>query len=190
MRIIRSMALILLTISILLLTACTTLEEEGIDSYNLATCSFGLTRYLFPSEDYLERFPYEDSIYHYLDTGDLAWGYAKAFASLRYDAAVYEDAKSYCMENFNLEESLRFACDDYRFMEHICYQSKDAEGNRVPESRFPMQFNLFGFHDETHTLFFLGYYNGDASSEERALATENFSAFLESAYGEYFRFSE
>ena len=187
MRFFRTVSAIL--IFLLLLPACAPIQKEGIANYDKATCSVGLTANLFPSDDFLNRFPYQDSVYHYWDAEDLVWGYAKVFASLSYDAEIYEAAKTYCLENFNLSEGHTYAYNECHFAEHICYKSKNASGNWVLESQFPRHFNMFGYHDESHTLFFLGYYNSDPESEERILAQDDFSTFLKEVYSEYYDFT-
>jgi hypothetical protein len=94
------------------------------------------------------------------------------------------------MDNFFLSEEHSFTCNEYRFTEHICYQSKETSGEWVLASQFPRHFNLFGFNDETHTLFFLGYYNGDPAAEERTLALDDFNSFLDEVYSEYYSFNK
>lgn len=178
----------LLLAFLLLFTACTPIEEDGIAAYDQGTCSVGLTANLFPSEDFLENYPYQSSAYHYLDTEDWIWGYAKVFACLSYSAEAYADAKAYCMENFNLSDGFHYNQNGYCFAEHICYKSKDSSGEWHLESQFPQHFNVFGYHDESCTLFFLGYYNGDPKAEERTLAQNDFGAFLEEVYAEYYDF--
>ena len=174
---------------LLVLSACKPIEKEGITNYDPATCSVGLTANLFPSGDFLTIYPYQSGDYHYLDTEDLVWGYAKAFARLSYDPETYAEVKTYCLENFNLSRSQSRTVNGYTFSEHICYKSKDASGTWQLDSHFPKQFNMFGYHDESCTLVFLGYYNGDPESEESALAQTDFSSFLSTVYAEFYDFN-
>jgi hypothetical protein len=111
------------------------------------------------------------------------------FACLTYDAETYVDAKAYCMENFNLSEGFDHTHNEYSFAEHVCYKSEDSIGEWHLESQFPRKFNMFGYHDESCTLIFLGYYNGDPESEESALAQTDFSAFLSTVYAEFYDFN-
>ena len=177
-------------ICLFLLTACAPIQKEGIDNFDKATCSVGLTANLFPSDDFLNRYPFQDSVYHYYDTEEPIWGYAKAFASLSYDPEIYEDAKAYCLTTFRLSEDQIFNYGDYYFTEQICYKSKDTSGKWILESQFPRHFNLFGYNDESRTLFFLGYYNGDPESKEQTLAQNDLYAFVEEVYSEYYNFNE
>ena len=187
MRLTKTLSVVLIVM--LLLTSCTPIRKEGIGNYDKATCSFGLTENLFPSDDFLDSYLFCDSDYRYWDAQDPVWGYAKAFVKLSYDTKTYEDAKAYCLESYSPLEKHTFTHNDYHFVEHLSYKSKDSSDAWVLTSLFPQHFNLFGYHDESQTLFFLGYYNGNTKSEEYILAQEDFSSFLNEVYSEFYDFS-
>ena len=186
MRSFRVLIGIILIVSVL--SACTPFEIEGIENYNKSTCSVGLTANLFPSDCFLAEFDYVKSKYHYIDKEDWAWGYAKVFACLTYDPEVYADAKKYCLDTFLLSEEHSYIYNGYCFAEHICYKSKSSSGEWVLESDYPKRFNMFGYHDESCTLFFVGYYNGDPNDAEKKLALSDFPIFIQEVYKEYYDF--
>lgn len=170
------------------LSACTPYQKDGIENFSKYTCSVELTANLFPSDDFLQKYNYTQSDYHYIDTEDWVWGYAKAFARLTYAPEVYEAAKQHCLDSFVLSEEHTYRNSQYSFTEHLCYKSKNEAGEWVLQSKFPRHFNMFGFDDESCTLFFIGYYNGDPNSAERELAQNDFYSFLSEVYGEYYNF--
>ena len=173
---------------VVLLSACTPYQKDGIENFSKYTCSVELTANLFPSDDFLQKYSYIQSDYHYIDTEDWVWGYAKAYARLVYEPEAYETAKQYCLDSFVLSEEHTYKNNQYSFSEHLCYKSKNEAGEWVLESDFPRHFNMFGYDDETCTLFFIGYYNGDPNSAERKLAQTDFYSFLSKVYGEYYSF--
>ncbi len=161
--------------------------KSSIDSYTQATCSFGLTSNLFPSEDYITAFEYEEADYAYYDSCDFVWGYAKAFAYFQYSEEEYQKAKDFCLNTIPLD-SKTYEYGGYCFSEYLCYTIKDETGEWIPQSRFPEHFNMVGYNDEKCILVFIGYYNGDPESAEKSLAQTDFGAFLTTVFSEYFNF--
>jgi len=178
-----------IVLTFFLLSACTPIQKDGIENFSKYTCSVELTANLFPSDGFLEKYNYMQSDYHYIYTEDWVWGYAKAFARLTYTPEVYEAAKQHCLDSFVLSEDHTYCNSQYSFTEHLCYESKNEAGERFLESDFPRHFNMFGYDDESCTLFFIGYYNGDPNSAEKELAQTDFYSFLSQVYGEYFNFT-
>ncbi len=161
--------------------------KNGIDSYTKATCSLGLTSNLFPSEDFPTSFEFEEADYAYYDSGDLLWGYAKAFAYFRYSEEEYQKAKEHSLNTIPLD-SKTYEYGGYCFSEYLCYTVKDEDGNWISQSRFPEIFNMVGYNDEECILIFIGYYNGNPDHPDRAIATTDFGEFLITTYSEYFDF--
>ena len=181
--------LIFFVLYVFSIVACAPVRKDGLPNYDKHTCTVGLTARLFPSDEFLERFQYTEGDYHYWDSDDWIWGYAKTFAYLRYDPAVYQDAKQYCLEEFAFNSSnLHINTDNgYSFQEVYGSVAEYAIDPAVASNcNFPGCFNLFGFNDESNTLYFLGYYNGDPNSGERNMALTQFDEFINKVYGEYF----
>lgn len=170
------------------LTACASQEINGIENFDIHDCSVELSYYLFPSEDFVTRFEYEDGDYWFYESDNWGWGYAKTFAYLRYSPNHYWEAKQYCMENFALSDVHQYEHNEYHFAEHICHTLKGADREYIPGSDYPRHFNMFAFNDQNHTLIFLGYYCGNPDNPERQLAEQDFSAFLKQVYSVYFDF--
>lgn len=186
MRIFRVLSMVVLVV--FLLSACSPIQKEGLENFHPAHCSYGLCQQLFPTDSFLSDYKYIDGDFYFIDTQDFGWGYAKAFAYLTFDPEIYIIAKQYCLDSFLLSDENCYQWDNYHFSEHICYKGKDADGEWILKSDFPRHFNMFGYHDESCTLFFLGYYNGDPQSKERELAVDDFYAFLKEVFGDYYTF--
>ncbi len=174
--------IIMFIVLLFLLSSCTPLEKHGIENFNMNTCSVSLTANLFPSENFLSLYKYENGDYHYCDENDWAWGYVTAFACLKYTPEVYGQAKSFCMQNFTFCEDHQYDYNDYHFAEHLCYTEMDEKGDRQIACQYPKQFNMFAYHDEECTLIFLGYYNGEPDAQEKQLAISEFTQFLTEVY--------
>ena len=125
----KSQLLIVFILIIACLCACTNVEIHGIENFDQATCSVGLTKNLFPGEGFLESYDYLESDYYYFDACELVWGYAEAYAILTYDERIYPEAKAYCLERFALCELHQYVCEQYTF-----YEVKNADSHEVDSS--------------------------------------------------------
>ena len=184
-RLLAALMLILLPFSVV--SCAEPIVKSGIENFSYATCSLGLTSNLFPSEDYLTAFEYEEADYAYYDSCDLVWGYAKAFAYFRYSEEEYKKAKEHSLNTVSLNSN-QYESSGYYFSEYLCYESKDENGEWIAKSQFPEQFNMVGYNDDKCILVFIGYYNGNPEDSEIALAKSDFGTFLTTVYSEYFNF--
>lgn len=158
---------------------CGAMDITGIENYDPSMSTVGLTQDLFPREDFPETYQYTDSFFRYYDSLDLVWGYETAAACFVYDPAVYQEAKDHCFETFELCQNHLFRCEGYSFTEQLCYTQTYTS---AVTCFFPEQFNMFGYNDETCTLVFLGYYNGNPKASDRALVETDFPQFLKTAF--------
>ena len=184
--------LVLLFVAVILMTlcACSSVEISGIENYRKQTCSVSLTEYLFPSDDFLTEFSYNNGGYEYRDTGDLAWGDVTTLCYLSYEDDVYKGAKESCLTNFAFCEEHQFTHNGYQFGEILCHKITDDDGNRIIACNYPKQFNMLAYNDEKCTLIFMGYYNGAPGDPEKTLAENDFSSFLKTVYTDYYNFDE
>lgn len=162
---------------------------SGLENFHPADSTFGLCQYLFPTEDFIERFAYLEGDYHYYFNGRLAGGYATAFAVLEYDPDNYLDAKEYCKQQFFLTDEHKYQVGNYLFQEHICYNAKNGAGKYVPACQYPRIFNMFAYNDSEHTLLFIGFY-GDADDPFTHLALTDFPSFYEQNFGQYYSLND
>ena len=169
-----------LIVSVIIQLAACSVNIEGLNNFNIADCPFSLNSKLLPSETFLSDFAYTNGDYHYTDS-DVR---PKTFVFLQYGPEEYESAKEYCLNTFLLVEGNDCEFDGFYFIENHTYRSSKGE-----ESWYPKWFNLFGYNDENHTLFFVGYYNESISQEEKLLATTDMGAFVVKHFGIYYDFT-
>lgn len=156
---------------------CTDKYVVGIENFSFADCSLSLTAELFPSENFLQEYPYLEGDYTYRYDGKISRNRAAAFAELKYSEEVYAQAKAFCLQKFVIEEQHCFSAGAYMFMEHLCHTKVNAQGVQEAACGYPQCFNMFGFDDASGTLLFLGYYSSK-EDEITTLAQTDFEAFF------------
>ena len=158
----------------------------GIENFSPSLYSLGLTANLFPSEDFLTRFPYESASFDYYDTDSWTespdWGVVRTIAVLRYSPEDYAQAKAFCMEQFVLSRERQLAHGGFTFAENNTYGAQHTS----VDWGIPKHFNLFGWQDESCELMFLGYYGSAGTAMD--MLPEDFSGFMEAVFGRYYDF--
>ena len=161
----------------------------GIQNFSLADCSLSLTAKLFPSENFLQEYPYVEGDYTYRYDGKIGQNRAAVFAAVTYSKEAYAQAKAFCLQQFILEEQHCFSAGTYRFMEHLCHTKANDQGVQEAACGYPKCFNLFGFDDASGTLLFLGYYSSK-EDESTMLAQTDFEAFFNGPFAEFLQAGE
>ena len=177
--------LILIVFLLPFLSACSTIDISGLENFRKETCSVELTANLYPSDDFLSRFHYEKGSYRYIDKDDWQYGDVLAISHLTYTPEIYKKAKEFSLSNLTFCKEHSYECNGYTFTELFCHTVTDEHGVRC---NYPKHFNMLAYNDESCTLVFLGYYNGDPNAEEKVLALSDFGSFLETVYSDYFDF--
>lgn len=169
--------LILFVVIIIVLSsfACSPIKICGLNNFNINDSSTGLNLKLLPSDDFLFDYRYIEGDYCYFDEEDWIWGFEKTIIYLRYTQEEYIKAKKHCLSKFLLSDIHKYKYSGFEFYENTLNFS----------GTYPNQFNMFGFNDETCTLIFLGYYNGDPTDESVQLALTDFGTFLEGVLGSF-----
>ena len=180
---------IIFLVACLLLTACTkcgrqhTYRVDGIENFSTADSSMSLCRKLIP-EGFIDEFDYIEADYHYRLT-EKSMGYKSCETIImyfEYSDEVYEKAKSYVWENMLLSNKVVASYKNYHFWDNYT--------NGTGGHDFPYRFSRVAYNDERKTLVFIAF---DVSVElfsEAALAEEDYGAFLEKYYGEWYSFDE
>lgn len=161
-------------------------QISGIDNYSPSNSTLGLSANLFPSEDFLDQFPYTTGDYRFFFNGRMYQGYSTALVVLRYTPEQYRYAKEYCLEQFTLTDEHQFQIGSYTFVEHLCYTSKDEDGEYFPACQYPRIFNMYAYNDSNNTLLFLGYYNGNPDASPTQLALTDFESFYNEHFSQYY----
>ena len=181
----------LLILAMLLCAVCGIFTQmhtvEGLENYSLHLCSLGLTANLFPSEDFLTRFPYTEGSFDYQDAVGLAtspdWGSVRTISVLTYAPEDYAQAKAFCMEQFVLSQARQLTYGGFSFVENNTYGTQHAS----VDWGMPKHFNLFGWQDESCELMFLGYYSSREGTAKDMLP-EDFGGFMNAVFGGYYDF--
>lgn len=185
----RKLVIPLLLISLLMgISACSSVNISGLESYEPADCSHELSRDLFPDESFLSSFEYCDGNYVLESKDGLISGQSTAFAFITYLPETYEIAKQYCIDNLVLCDEHQFVYAGFEFKERLSHFIRNDDGALVIGCCYPEWFNMFAYCDATCTLIFMGYYNTD--SEVNELAQSDFPSFVERVYSKYYNFDE
>lgn len=162
-------------------------EVSGLENFDTSYCSYSLTSHLFPSEDFLLSFDYLEGSYHYrIDRKFLVGDRAISIASIKYNPEEYRQAKEFCEAEFTKTDEHQYQIGNYIFIEHLCYESTNNQGQIVLGCEYPSTFNMYAYCDEKYELLFLGYHNGNPDSAERILAETDFAMFFQSEFSEYY----
>ena len=188
---------ICLAVIILWLISCIPYKEQGLSAFSPQDSSRGLTSCLIPGEAFIERFPYLNGDYQYYDNSSLLNinFEEKAFLYLEYDAETYAEAKEYCLSHMYLSQDFVREYNGYVFMENHWAVGNPKDLVDGKNTKFPYYFNMFGYNDDLHQLFFIGYlsvkyfYSG-ADGSNADLAVDRFAEFLDVVYSEYYEFDE
>lgn len=178
---------VLCVFALALLALSTDKQVSGLEEYSPADCSLSLSAYLFPCEDFPEKFSYLAGDYQYFYDGRISGSNAVALSYLKYAPEMYEEAKTFCLQQFSATDEHRFVLKGYTFIEHLWRTKKNAQEKWVTTCGFPDHFSMFAYNDESRVLLFLGYYNGETGSP---LPEEDFEAFYNTWFARYYALEE
>ena len=176
----RKIAVIILSLCFLLTSCSRTIEIRGLEKFDKANSTHSLCQNLLP-DDMINKFSYQSGDYFYLEVAPEGFGsiYDKALLYLTYDKTIYPAAKQYAMEQLDLSEEI--------VEEYNCFVFYDNQNPYVDIS--PYEFNRFAYNDETNTLLFIGFYASMEFHDEVDAYANDWGAFLENYYGEFYDFS-
>ena len=127
------------------------------------------------------NFEYINADYHWICDEPFI-GYRvceRAIFYFQYDENVYEEAKRYTLENMMLSDTVTEVYGNYIFYDNL-------KGN----DDFPNKFWRVAYNDNNHTLVFVAFYVSVELYDEAKLAEEDWGAFLEKYYSEWYSFEE
>ena len=160
---------------------------EGIENFETAQSSMDLNQLLMPDKDFPDRFPTRNTEYYYKDEFNqfsVSDYRTRSIVICEYDADVYDEAKAYCLREMELSDEHRQEYKGYEFI---------LNTGILWSSRYPEWINHFVYNDDQHRLIFLGFEETDdheGYTENVQLARDDFGAFLEKNFGEFYDFSE
>ena len=184
---------------ICLLAGCQeTVRIDGLDRFHKEQSDLEVTLKLLPSDNFLDRFSYINGDYHYKL---VAKSYIspetceQAIVVLEYDQETYQRAKNHCLKVMRLSDTNKKELNGYQFIQNICMPIGYAESSTLylesPESNpysYPEWFNMLCYNDEKQLLIFLGFQCSSVMDDAIPEKMENWGAFLDEFYGEFFDF--
>ena len=160
--------------------------ERGLENFGPNDSECGLCSYLIP-ENLIQQYAYVDgNYYNEWGTYRIIGGWEKVLVYIQYDINTYSEAKKYVMDNLFLSESHVAEYNDYYFF--INETPSKTDPNLSPE-KFPYDFLRFAYNDNNNTLVFIGFCVSMELYEEVDAVADDWPAFLEKYYGEWYSFS-
>ena len=191
-----------LTLAIMLaLTSCSLFEEsayhfDSLDEYikkRVGYSSYELDEpaHFLPSQEskaFLRDYDYVYGEFHSYEEGVFVYPHAKpsmSLLALRYEADIYEEAKSFMLKNIPAYNDFRYIYGDYIFYENANFTEKK-------DSRyFPRWFTMACYNDTKQELVFIGFYDSVGMDQKYYDDPQgNWVSFIDTYYGEYYDFSE
>ena len=176
--------LLILSLCCLLLSSCAKdfqNFQSGLENFHSANSDHGLCDGLIP-DDFIDLFEYMDGTYYkeYTSSGLFRDVCERSLVYFEYDDITYNNAKSYAIENLILDEKQFAEYGGYSFF---------TNKTREHDTGYPRNFKVYGYNDENNTLVFLGFYVSVELYEEVDALANDWPAFLEKYYGEWYSFS-
>ena len=173
---------VIITLFLLLLlcsiSSCSNdVHKRGLENYNVANSEISLSRYLFPIEDYIERFEYKYGNYYYDNVDFLSSKEVdKDFAYFVYTPDIFSEAYDFTMSEFCLIEDSIKEYNGYTFIEHLPYA--DCE-----KSEYPDKFWMVFYSKDRSVIGFISFYRN--SGYKGIGADVDFETFLKTEYDMY-----
>lgn len=180
--------IIILLISLFLNSCALHYTKQGLEEFSADASDYGLCRGLIP-ENFIEKFSYVkgDFFIAFSEKAPFIATCERVLLYLKYTDDVYLDAKKYAMENLILSENCVAVFENYIFYNNIT--PVNFEQDHLDGSRFPRSFVRFAYNDENNTLLFIGFDVSMELYDEVDSLANDWGAFLEKYYGEFYDFS-
>ena len=185
----KKIAIVLLFVCLFLTSCGFQHEERGLENFDKIDSDVSLCQNLIP-DDFISLYNYIDGDY-YFSTSEKAPFYKvcdKALIYLAYDEITYELAKKYAMDHLNLSESSVEIYNEYYF-----YDNHTPEKNgrtHLSNENYPYAIIRFAYNDSNHTLIFIGFTVSVELYDEVDEIADDWGAFLDRYYGDWYDFSQ
>ena len=143
-------------------------------SFGYSNVGLDTPRALLPSFTFLDDYEYSEGSFNYYDRSEFTdlFGYTlpdRVLITLKYEEAIYQEAKS-----FILEQSIVYNNQYYYYNDYCFYKRQGAPHGST-------KFNMVGYNDEKSMLFFLGFSLSYPVLEEKYEyhLEDNFKSFLD-----------
>ena len=161
--------------------------ERGLEAFHPNYSDFEVNRYIIP-EGFIDEFEYLDGNFYHMETSILFALYAcdRTLLYFEYDSETYFEAKAYAMENLILSDAPIHEYNGYSF---YLNETASKDDHFLGGHFYPHQFLSFSYNDEQNTLVFLGFLVSVELHDEVDAVADDWPAFLEKYYGEWYSFS-
>ena len=161
---------------IILFSSCSD-RVEGLENFSAHNSSFETSTYLFPCEDFIDRFEYTDGNYYYDYWSKSGYSRDKSFAYFVYTPEVYQEAMDFTQDQMSFLDENTYEFNGYTFVQ------QDVTELVARPRDFPRWFWMMFYSEERNIIGFLGYYCQPARQEIRA--DEDFEGFIRYEFPEY-----
>ena len=175
-------------------------KEIGLEDFNADKSDFEVTYYVLPDHEFMvngedpdgnfiKEFDYvKGNYWRRVYGGILASNYQEnLLIYMQYDVDTYIGAKTYAIENLILSEE-----PIYEYNGYVFYFNDTATKNKhfLNSNNHPYSFLAFSYNDDLNMLVFFGMYaSGKSVESEIDAVADDWPAFLEKYYGEWYSFS-
>ncbi len=183
--------LIVFCVTILCLTSCVyTINKKGLDNYNPALSTKGITSNLFPCDDFIHKYKYLDGDFEYQEkaNGSLDKTSEYAIAWFKYETDVYKQALEYSLVTLDINDENTKEYNGYTFVEFFeSGRNTDNNPNISSWWRYPNMFFMMFYSEERGIIGFISYkaQNFKSDEEKSYSADKNFDLFLKTVYSCY-----
>ena len=188
----KKIVLLMLLVCCLTMSSCANFyypDERGLESFSPNQSEFDLCHRLIPDQ-FIDKFDYIDgNYYNAVDSTFFTVGYReKTLVYLQYAEQNYYDAKLYAIQDLILSEEPIEEYNGYTFFLNKSLL-KEFDSHHLDGSNYPHKFIMFAYNDEKMTLVFFGFYVSMELYNEVDAVADDWPAFLEKYYGEWYSFS-
>lgn len=170
-------------------------EKISINGFGFSDIELDKPSYFLPSNTFLNDYEYLEGNYYFYEPciyNEFCADYWKpniVLLTLKYNEAVYLDAKDFTINNIPKYEDFFYTYNDYQF--YFNKNFMDRYENVLPP-QLPNNFTMVCYNDEYNIICFLGFSNTYPELDEKYLndLENNWKSFIDQYYGKYYDFSE
>ena len=174
----KTICILMLLSMIIVFSSCTDRDRiEGLENFSSYESSFETTKYLFPCEDFIDRFEYIDGDYYYDYWSNISYSRDKSFAYFVYTPEVYQEAMDFTLDHMSFLDENTYEFNGYTFVQ------RDVTELVARPRNFPEWFWMMFYSEERGVIGFFGYYSAIHLIEIRP--DEDFEGFIRHEFPEY-----
>ena len=188
--------LVLIFVILLMLfsvVSCDSYELRGIEKYNWANSSMGISSRLLPDREFHNEFEYVDSEYYYTYSGMVKNFKESELMYLRYEKNVYEQAKQKALDSIKISDEYKYSYKGREFYLNLNGYDLPELSMDNSQFEFPYWFNMMSFDDKSNSLIFIGFYAGpvdNLSEKDREILCSEVGLNIQTFFDEYFIWTE